>query len=177
MIIKETYGLTEYNSVFEIPIYRLTNSMYESELTKQIDKSMHFSEQELIEIQGEKGKFIYEYSWNFSKSIIEYNWKFNEIIGWITIHLTNEIILGEIFLKKAVRITKYGKAKISFYDCGFKIPYNENKTNSEIYNQILKSIDIIQADKKFRKRYIDKTTFEILGPFVNWKKLYESLND
>lgn len=177
MIVKETYGLTEFNAVLEIPIYRLNNSLYESELTQQVDKSMHLSEQELINTFGEKGKFIYAKNWTFSKSRVEYNWKFNEIIGWITIHLTDGIILGEIFLKKTDRITKNSKAKISFSDCGFKIPYNKNQPNKEIYKQILKSINDIQADKKFRKKHIDKTTFETLGPFINWKKLYESLND
>jgi len=177
MIIKETFGLIEYNAVFEIPIYRLNNHLFESELIKKIDKSILLSEHELIEVFGEKGKLIYIENRNFLKSRIEYNWKFNEIIGWITIHLTDRIILGEIFLKKTERITKSSKAKFSFYDSGFKISYNKNKSNKEIYEQILKSIDSIQMAEKFRKRHIDKSIFETLGPFINWNKLYESLND
>ena len=176
MKINETHGLTEFNEVFEIPIYRLSNSKFETELKNLVNKSIPFTKEEMIKIHKEKGTYLYDEIRNHSKSVLEYNWKFNEIIGWITLHLNHGIIFGEIFLKKTNRITRSSKAKISFHDCGFKIPYDPKSSNAEIFQDIMNSITEIQTSKKFKNRYIDKSNFETTGPFIDWKKLYESLN-
>ena len=162
--------------VFEIPIYRLTNEQFEKELEDYVTKSIPYTRKELINQQGEKGRHTYDRVWNQIKANSEYNWKFNEIIGWITIHLNHKTIFGEIFLKKAKRIIKNSRAKISFYDLGFKIPFNQDDKNQKIFKEILNSLRDIQMSKKFKNRYIDKSKFEVLGPYIDWKNLYNFLN-
>jgi len=176
MIIQETYGLTEFNSIFELPIYRLTNEQFEKELNHIVTKSIPYTRQSMIEQNPKKGDFVYQDVWDNIKSFKEYNWKFNEIIGWVTLHLNHETVFGEIFLKKTARINKNSKAKISFYDCGFKIPYNQTVSNQEIFKQILDNISEVQKRKKFLNRYIDISKLETLGLFIDWKKLYSHLN-
>jgi len=174
--IEESYGLTEFNSVFELPIYRLTNSHFEKEIDHYVKNAIPYSKQDLIELQGEKGKRIYGRVWGDIKAMTEYKWKFNEIVGFITICLNQEIIFGEIFLKKTDRIRKNSKAKIDFYDCGFKIRFDEEDLNDEIFSKILTAIKELQKSSKFKNRFIDISKFKTIGPFIDWKNLYKSLN-
>ena len=54
MKIEESYGLTEVNSVFEIPIYRLSNSNFENELNNCVVNSIDYSQEDIIRSLGEK---------------------------------------------------------------------------------------------------------------------------
>jgi len=178
MKIEESYGLTEVNSVFEIPIYRLSNSNFENELNNCVVNSIDYSQEDIIRSLGEKeGKRIYDGIWTDIKTRVEYNWKFNEIVGWITICLNQEIIFGELFLKRTDRIRKNSKAKIDFYNCEFKIKFDSKNLNKEIFTKILTAVNKVQKSTKFKNRVIDISKFETIGPYIDWKKLYKSLND
>ncbi len=176
MIIEETYGLTSFNGFFEIPIYRLTNEKFEVELSSYITKEIPYSKEDMEKWNPGKGKSMYDQVWSDIKDLSEYNWKFNEIIGWITLHLNHNTVIGEIFLKKAKRIVKNSRSKIKFYDCAFKIPFNNQDSNQKIFEEMLNEINKVQQMTKFKNRYIDKSKFELIGPHIDWKNLYKMLN-
>ena len=175
MIIEKTYGLDDHNGVFEIPIYRLNNEDFETELDNYITKQIPFTKEELTRMSGKKN--AYENMFQELKSINDYNWKFNEIVGWLTLHLNHEVVFGEIFLKDAKRINKNSSKKIKFHDCGFKIRFDQNRSNKELFDQISEKIDELSKSKLLKKRHIDKLKFETIGPFIDWKKLYSYLNN
>ena len=164
MSIQETYNLTEFNSFFEIPIYRLSNSEFIKELKSEVLKSAHYhSVESLEELFPGKGKIRYEGLLSEIEIEKGYQWKFNEIIGWITLHLSDNYIFGEIFLKNSTRITKKSKAKIDFFDAGFKFKIPENESNKTIYENILKNIKSLEKNSKLKRRYIDISKFETIG--------------
>lgn len=176
MKIEKLFRITETNSVFEIPIYRLTNTDFEKELDNYVRNSIPYSRQDMINMNGEKGKIIYDEVWMNIKARSEYNWKFNEIIGWILICLNQGTVFGEIFLKKTKRIRKNSSAKIAFRNCGFKVRFDYKNTNKQIFASILNEIQKLQESKEYKNRYIDKSKLETIGSFINWKKLYSALN-
>ncbi len=177
MVEEVTYGLTEYNGVFEIPIYRLTNEKFQKELDNYATKVIPYSKKDMEDLLKKKGAEIYDEVLQDIKTMSEYGWKFNEIIGWVTIRLNQGTIFEEIFLKKLKRITKNSKAKIAFHDFGFKIPYDSKKSNFELFNAILAEIEKMQLDKKFRHWHIDISKFKVFGQFADWKKMYAFLNN
>ena len=106
MSIENTYGLTEYNSFFEIPIYRLSNDEFVSELKREIDKNIFFSKEDFEQSFPGEGEKRYERQRRELECIRGYKWKFNEIIGWLTLNKSDNSIAGEVFLKNSIRITK-----------------------------------------------------------------------
>ena len=105
MSIENTYGLTEYNSFFEIPIYRLSNDEFVSELEKEIDKNCFFSKEDFEYSFLGEGEIRYERQRNELECRRGYKWKFNEIIGWITLNKSDNSISGEVFLKNSIRMS------------------------------------------------------------------------
>jgi hypothetical protein len=178
MSVIETYNLTEFNSFFEIPIYRLSNSAFIKELKSEVLKSAHYhSAESLEELFPGKGKIRYERFLSEIELEKGYQWKFNEIIGWITLHFTDNYIFGEIFLKNSKRITKNSKAKIDFHDAGFKFKIPENESNRTIYENVFKEVKLLEQKTKLKRRHIDISKFETIGPFIDWKNLRKFLND
>lgn len=175
MVFEETYGLEDFNGVFEIPIYRLNSVNFEIELDKYVHNQIPFTKDDLENINGKKN--AYDNLFEELKTLNGYNWKFNEIAGWITLHLNQEIIFGEIFLKDTKRFRKNSTKKIKFYDCGFKIKFQKEQSNKEIFDDILNEINILALSNLLKNRHVDKLKFETIGPYVDWKNLYRNLNE
>ena len=178
MSILETYNLTEFNTIFEIPIYRLSNNEFIKELKDEVIKTARYhSVESMEELFPGKGKSRYERLLSEIETEKGYQWKFNEIIGWLTLHYNDNYIFGEIFLNNSKRITKKSRAKIDFYDLGFKFKIPENESNKNIYESIFNNIKSLEKNSKLKKRYIDTSIFETIGKHINWENLEKELNE
>ncbi len=175
MTIFESYKLIEYNSLFEIPIYRIDPDAFINELQKYLDKTCQpiTSFEEYFPKNAKEMYDSHRYQYELH---IGYPWKFNEIIGWVLLNIDREIFSGELFYKKGKRIYKGSKSKITYRGEAFRFNIEDGITDLEIYSRIILKLKGLSKKSITRGRYIDTNRFETVGKFVNWKKLFEDIS-
>ncbi len=177
MVPYESYNLSEQNSLFEIPIYRLDPNSFEKELQKKLDNICNpiFMFEKL---NKENVKEKYNEHRRSNELNISYPWKFNEIIGWILISIDREYLHGYLFYKQSSKNTVPGtKGKIIQHNESFTITIAEEMTNLEIYLYILTELKGFIKRKILKDNYIDTNRFETIGKYINWKNLFFDLNN
>ncbi len=78
----ESYKLSEFNSLFEIPVYRVDPKTFINELQKELNKICNPVEL-YKDLFPKNFQEKYEAHRHEMELHIGYPWKFNEIIGWI----------------------------------------------------------------------------------------------
>jgi len=100
------------------------------------------------------------------------SWRFNEIIGWVTISIWNNRICGESWLKE--RIIKGSSTYVfryrgKLFSCSL---VGVGLTSDDIYNKIKRKLRS-SFEEQFPKYHLDLTTFDNLGPSLNWLTIRE----
>ena len=171
-----SYKLSEFNSLFEIPVYRVNPQSFEKELQRELDRICN--PLELFEnLFPKNSKQKYEAHRHELELHIGYLWKFNEIVGWLLLNIDREIFSGELFYKEGKRIMKGSKSKINYHGEGFRFEIKEEMTDLDIYSQILTELRNMSKKSVTKSRYIDTNRFETVGKYIRWRKLFEDLND
>jgi hypothetical protein len=100
---------------------------------------------------------------------------FNEIIGYIRLHFFDRQIAGEYYVVNAERIVRT-RQKTFVYETHNElaevIDIPDDSSSREIYMLIREYLG--GCAKEVKGRYIDKTIFDRIGPFVDRKALLES---
>ena len=176
MTVFESYKLTEFNSLFEIPIYRLDPKAFVIELEKKLDKICNpLAMFENLFPNNSKEK--YDAHRHGLELHIGYPWKFNEIIGWVSLNIEREIFSGELFYREGKRISKGSKSKINYYGEVFRFDIIDEMTDLDIYLRIVTELKGVNKKTVTKRRYIDINRFETVGKYINWKKLFADLNN
>ncbi|HEY0244977.1 MAG TPA: hypothetical protein VGC01_05395 [Mucilaginibacter sp.] len=174
----ESYLLTENNSLFEIPVYRVSPTVFEKELNAKADKYMLAnplsSYEQYHDKKTAKDKFDALRQWY--KSHVGYPWKFNEIIGYVLLNIDRDIFSGELFLNEKKRIFQNSSGKIVYKTEAFRFDVIHSMTNKEIFHKILSELQSLNTKDNTRGRFIDTNRFETIGKFVNWRSLFTELN-
>jgi hypothetical protein len=172
----ESYKLSEFNSLFEIPIYRVTPDAFDYELQKELDRISN--PLTLFEnLFPENSKEKYDAHRHELELYIGYLWKFNEIIGWVLLNIDKEIFSADLFYKEGKRIAKGSKSKIIYKGESFRFDILEEMTDLDIYLSILIELKGLTKKSITKGRYIDIIRFETIGKHINWRKMFEELND
>jgi hypothetical protein len=172
----ESYKLSEFNSLFEIPIYRVGPETFKDELQKELDRICN--PLTLFEnLFPKNAKDKYEAHRHKLELHIGYLWKFNEIIGWVLLNIDGGIFSGELFYKEGKRITKGSKSKINYRGEGFRFDIIEQMSDLDIYSRIVIELKGLAKKSDTKGRYIDTNRFETVGKYINWRKMFEDLND
>lgn len=158
----------------DIPVYRLALDKYEKEREQYVEEQMYGKppniDNQMKEFHkrepGMKQQFEHHLWQRYGGS-----WNYNEIIGWIQLHFLGSQIRGEYWAVKARRITRTRKKTFEFKSWKLapekEIPHSAS--NSEIYEVVLGYID--DCRKELRRRYLDTSRLEMIGPFVDWRSL------
>lgn len=112
MAIFNSYNLTEFNSLFEIPVYRLDPDSFENELQRELNRRCNpLTTFENLFPKNSKEK--YDAHRHDLELHIGYPWKFNEIIGFVLLKtLTEKFLVVKFFIKKEKELQKVQKAKL-----------------------------------------------------------------
>ena len=162
---------------FDVPVYRLEEEEYYRNREKTIERVLYPNDCPLrdelrsIEDADPKSKLnlsgLLEYSYGGA-------WLYNEIIGYIRLHFLGTQIRGEYYAVDRQRIVRTRK-KILVFRTWKLAPEREipnSAPSDEIYSIVLQYID--DCRKELKRRYIDSSGLERIGPYVNWKALYEA---
>lgn len=158
-------------SLFDLPVYRLKEDKYYLERKVFVDKFLFGKNDERKGFYIQNENLYRRYSAQLNERYGG-KWDFNEIIGYIKLHFLGSQVRGEYWEVKAKRIVKTRK-KYFEWRTHKLAPERElcrNKTNLEIYNEIIKYIDDCRKELP-NKRYIDDKQLISLGPYIDWKKV------
>lgn len=176
MTIFNSYKLAEFNSLFEIPIYRLDPGAFERELQRELDRICNpLTMFENLFPKNAKEK--HEAHRHTLELHISYPWKYNEIIGWILLSVGRQIFSGELFYKEGKRVSKGSKSKINYKNEAFTFEILNEMTDLDIYSRILTELKDLSKKPFTKGRFIDLNRFETVGKFVNWKNLFVDLDN
>jgi hypothetical protein len=100
-------------------------------------------------------------------------WRFNEIIGYIRLYFLGSQIRGEYYGVRKQRLVRTRTKKMEFQTWKLvpeiDIPFPTS--NKEIFCTVNEYLD--KCKKALPRRYIDTSMFEVIAPYINWRKLYE----
>jgi hypothetical protein len=155
---------------FEIPIYRCNQDTHTKEMESQLKE---YTNEEIKEVAPES----YQHWINYFHRSMWYPWKFNEAIGWICLYIFGSQIRGDYFLITSKRIGKGTRNKrFKFYGKAFEHSLPRNLSSSEIYQEITIALNMLKKNRPFKNRYLDLSSFETIGQFVDWVSLVDKLN-
>jgi hypothetical protein len=159
---------------FDIPVYRLTAEIYESEQNSFIQHELSEGGaivQEMYRREPEQKSRMEQHLWEIFGGC----WRFNEIVGFIRLHFFFTQIRGEYWRVTAKKIVRTRKKCFAFFDP--KVTHEEEipqgSTNAEIFELIQKYLARAQNERNLKKFFIDSSVFENIGPFVDWNGLRE----
>ena len=155
--------------IFDIPVYRLTEDEYYSQLNKYVEGGSDY----IKEIQAFYKKYPND-KIRFTDTLIRaYGgpWIYNEIIGFIRLHFLGSQIRGEYYEVDSKRITKTRKKqfKMKAWNLANEIEIPRDSTNATIFALFCEYLK--NCEKKLKMRYIDTSLFKVVGPHVNWLEL------
>ena len=101
------------------------------------------------------------------------SWQYNEIVGWVQLFFLGSQIRGEYWGVDAKRITRTRKKQFEFKSLKLvpEIDIPHAATNSEIFGVVQDYLS--ECQKKLKHRYIDTSRLELIGPYVDWRRLIE----
>lgn len=162
----------------DIPVYRVSQDRYYSEMDLFIKKTMYPGPPEQNEINknfyarnpDQEAKFQEHLFYLYGGA-----WNYNEIIGYIRLYFLGLQVRGEYW---QVNNKKIQRSRRKFFVRKelkivheIDIPYEAS--NSQIYGLILKYLS--ECIKELRDRYIDISHLETIGPHVNWQGLLKNV--
>ena len=164
------------NFFYDVPVYRLHEERYYQEMNKYIDSVLvpvgtPNREALLEEYRSEQGDKAW-FRGHLSKSYGGM-WRYNEIVGYIRLHFLGSQVRGEYYDVNKKRVVKT-RRKVIEYRTWKLAPEREiwdSSSSESIYAVILKYLD--DCRDELPRRYIDTKLFEKIGPFVNWKALFD----
>ena len=150
---------------YDIPVYRLEQDKYNNEREKYIDELTHMD-------KHDHNRYVELRSYYFK----HYGgaWLYNEIIGYIRLHFLGTQVRGEYFSTNRKRIRKT-RCKQFEYKTWKLVPERnvpDSSPSKEIFSIVREYVD--ECRKDLKGRYIDSSGLETIGPYVDWKALYET---
>ncbi len=163
--------------IFDVPIYRTSRASYNEDQESYIDEWLYDhsglsrAEMEDYYRTHPNQKILKsDYYWR------QYGgpWRFNNIIGYIRLYLDGYQVWGQlwyVYVKKVVRKPRHKILICKNAGLGFGIPVDipTKSSNGEIFDLVMKYLDSVRP--RFKKRFIDSSLLETVGPYVDWKSL------
>lgn len=162
--------------LFDIPVYRLTESQYEQNQTEYIKRFVpEYNPNQLFE-KLLKGEFNFDES--FQAKNYGGSWRYNEIIGYIRIYLfCRNQIRGDYIQTDAKRIVRTRKKQFikKIEKIVPEVRIRDVSSKKEIHAAIEKCINRCRLSKVLKNRYLDLEYYNLFSNFIEWGNLLESI--
>jgi hypothetical protein len=158
----------------DIPVYRLSEDRYYSEMHLFIDEKMYPGPPEHDEIMKRFHSRSPDQERSFREHLRAYYggaWDYNEIIGYIQLHFLGTQIRGEYWQIKGKRIQRTRRKVFEWrtWKLAHEIDISTGASNSEIYALIREYL--ADCARELKGRHIDVRRLEAIGPYVDWRGL------
>ncbi len=162
---------------YDLPVYRLEEDRYYEQQRKYIDDVVFppdspFRDDLIARDKDDPHAFegIKDHVWRSYGGA----WQFNEIIGYVRLHFLGSQVRGEYHAVRKKRVVRTRRKQFEYltWKLAPEVDIFEPTSNENIYSAILEYID--DCRKELKNRYIDTSIFEILGPCVDWKAVYDA---
>ncbi len=152
-------------NLFDIPIYRCSPEQHKQEMDVIRKKWVMMD-----------GREIREHEIIFFENNFNYSWQFNEVIGWLRLYFYHSLQIDCWMIKKR-KINKGILKKEFIYTERFtEIFIDVNKCPEEITEEICRGIKNKAKSYGLANRYIDFSSFKIIGRCTDWKRLRQHFN-
>ncbi len=158
---------------FDIPIYRVTRSKYESAQRSFIQREISADGDRNVQEMYRRNPAHKKSMERHFGEIYGRCWRFNEIVGFVRLHFFFTQIRGEYWRVTAKRITRTRKKVFAHFahKVTDEIEVPAGSTNRKIYSLIQKYLTRAQSERHLKIFYFDKSVFENVGPYIDWNAL------
>lgn len=161
-------GITlDGKTLFELPIYRLSEDEYYKGLDKYYQKR---------KIPHSNTQYERSLNQNLYKDFGGY-WKYNEIIGYLRFYKYANDVRCYYYKDDKKRIIKTRtKQFIPIDDTLYKISIKSSYSNNQIAEKLIEMVNYCSTLEDFSKRYIDRVLFDNTVNFIDWRRLIDLNN-
>jgi hypothetical protein len=162
--------------LYDIPVYRLPEEQYYRELNEYIDGVLvpigtPNREAMIEELRQDPEKDV-----SFRDHMVRsYGgmWRYNEIVAYIRLHFLGSQVRGEYYAvnKKRMVRTRRKVLEFSTWKLAPEQEIWDSSSSESIYSVLLEYIN--DCRKELPRRYIDSSVFEEIGPYVDWKSIFD----
>jgi len=161
---------------YDVPVYRLSREKYYKGMNEYIKKQMESGSPRHIEIMKEFHMKEPNQRYAAEDSLRQFyggSWEYNEIIGYIRLYFFGTQIRGEYWGVNSKRVVRTRKKVFEHktWKLALEIDLHQAPDSSTIFLKIQKYL--MSCQQELKGRYIDITHLMTIGPYVNWKALYE----
>jgi hypothetical protein len=159
----------------DLPVYRLPAGDYYSARGKFIDETMYPKDNPYSDHTRDQHKKNPSTKVAFEDHLSRIYggvWRYNEIIGYVRLHFLGSQIRGEYYGVGSKRIVRTRKKILEYktWKLAPEIDIPSNSTNKQIFELVIKYVN--SCRKELKKRYIDSELLEIIGQYVDWRRLW-----
>lgn len=161
--------------LFSIPIYTVSEEDFNIKRKKRVI-SLEESLQEKNYPDTEKSKVM---EGLLSLSRPKDVWLYNQIIGYIRVSLSWQDIHFELYMplhRKRYKVSSGSKSFMENWQLNGYHFRTENLTNEQIIQEIREWINDISKKEKLKCRYIDRSVFENVANYIDFRALIDGMN-
>ena len=161
-----------YRPVLDVPIYRISPDQHEQDERRRLKQ---FLEQQAL-IYQDMGKSISqeqvakcEHQWISGYSML---WHYNEVVAWLHLYVfMDSQVRGELYRAHGERHRRGGKREFHWSGRCFETDVFPGESNDQIYQNVLRDVREVGKGPSFRRRFIDTSVLEQIGPILDWTRL------
>jgi hypothetical protein len=162
---------------FDLPVYRITEDRYYSDRAAHVERILFppdasYSERRRADEKKNPGSLV-DIRDHFEKS---YGgcWRYNEIIGYIRLHFLGSQVRGEYYGVNRRRVVRTRTRQLEYrtWKLAPEMDIPRDASDSDIFDIVTEYVDACRAEVK--GRFIDDSQLVALGPYMNWRELYQS---
>ncbi len=162
---------------FDVPVYRLAEDTYYKQMDDFIDQTLFPPNMPYSAARREREQQNpNENTWMRDHLHQQFGgaWRYNEVIGYIRLHFLGSQIRGEYYGVQVKRITRTRKKILEFrtWKLAPEIDIPQEASSADIYRLVLEYLD--DCRKELKGRIVDSKLLEAIGPYVDWKSLWQS---
>lgn len=162
--------------IYDVPVYRLSRERYYKDRDEYIRKHMYTG-------NPNHRKMMKDFYKKHPTRKLEAEdrlqksyggaWEYNEIIGYIRLHFLGTQIRGEYWGVNSKRVVRTRKKTFEYKTWNFapEIDLHREPDSLSIFSKIIEYLE--KCQKELKGRYLDTDNLKAIGPYVEWKTLYE----
>jgi len=158
--------------LFELPIYRVSESSYCAEFGRHLERFWDDTErmhgrtrQELF--SDDQRALIQEQQWR------EFGgpWRYNQVVGWVRLFVLGFQIRGECWMVTAQRLTRRGRREYRYPGHAFTLNCSERMSSDQIRDAVFVELADFQKERRNGRNVLDLSCFENAARHMDWREL------